>query len=374
MKKIIIVVCCVLLVLSGLTYLIFKTNNPNSVPNSEKLPKPLPINAFYTDLEGFNYTFYKDISIQSTILFQIISKAPIKNDEIKIELDRNIPIRYGIEKVTSENKFQYYVYQNYNNTDWKKLMNQYNESISESGIKPGSKEKKAFESSVNLLMESYNKVDLSKLAGMNVYRGYITIDRISENTDYSDVKQIKILANGIEHVFNGYISFKSGPAIKTNGGLKIRTPGITDKPIVPCPEGFVFFDLNSEATVSKDITLTGFRVLQNNISIFSANVVITDDKGSMDIEFDGKPIDVKSGSGIAMNFIIRDKDFCNKLNYMSNALMIIDYKAGNEAYSEIMDITYRRRQDPYEVVAIYNDKVDFSSYYFDFFDGVYHNH
>jgi hypothetical protein len=106
----------------------------------------------------------------------------------------------------------------------------------------------------------------------------------------------------------------------------------------------------------------------------STNIVITDDKGSMDIEFDGKPVEVKSGSGIAMNFIIRDKGFCRKLNYMSNAMVVIDYKAGNEAYSEIIDISYRRRQDPYEAVAIYNDKVDFSSYYFDFFDGVYHNH
>lgn len=374
MKKIIITVCCALLVISGFTYLLLKMIQSNSVSISEKLPNPIPATAFYTDLEGFNYTFFKDISIQSTIIFQIISKAPIKNDDIKIELDKNIPIRYGIEKDITEYKFPYYIYQNYNNTNWKDLMILYSASISETGNKPGSKEKKAFETSVNLLMNSYNKIDLSKLKGMNVYRGYIAIDRLSENTDYSDVKQIKIVANGTEHVFNGSISFKSKPVIRTNGGLKIRTPGITDKPIVPCPEGLIFMSLNSEASVSKDITLTGFRILQEKINMVSTNIVITDSKGSMDIEFDGKPVEVKSGSGIAMNFIIRDKDFCRKLNYMSNAMVVIDYKAGNEAYSEIIDISYRRRQDPYEAVAIYNDKVDFSSYYFDFFDGVYHNH
>lgn len=303
-----------------------------------------------------NLEIIKEYTMQPAYSFDIISAESLKDSDIEVEIDTNIPY-YLIfkESVESKEKFERDVCLQYNGFDWKK----YNDM--ELADQKGYTEMGAE------ITEQYDRLTDAQFPHFYIKRCNVQFDT-SNLVGEPIINELKVNVKGKSYNIDvGEIKFFENPSETGDFGeydLAFDSAGIVGYDLEISKDGIISLPPR-EAEIKNDIKIKDIRLMNRSetISVDKVSINIEDEDASVNQEWKkGKDLELSKGSKATFNFEIKDTAFEKTLNYAVNIYIVIEYESVGKNYIAEIEADCEGTLNSHILYAIYNDNIDFGSY------------
>ncbi|MDD2269258.1 MAG: hypothetical protein PHY15_06935 [Eubacteriales bacterium] len=344
--------------------------------NNMNLPKALKEDEVIILLDDVDFTFYESMSFMRFIQFDIISQKEIR-DDYSLNLDINTPYKLTIEEKPEQEEsglefeFPYYVFQSYQNVDWKEMYSLH--LLNEKSIEEEYKQYEPYVEYMNLYKDSYSKVKASDLPVLYRYTASIVFnmpDNIDEN---EEIEELKFEINGKEYKkkVNIKIDYTTKSIYKVESILQ-RALAQSERLIIPNSEGKMVVD-NFPVECKSDIEITDFYVLNNDVEIkeLTINSSINNGANINQKWVKGKIIAFPEGTNFNIKVTFTDKNFIDKMNYSAKVYLVLEYNSGEgKEECTYFEIVFTTKLNEYEILGVMYDQTTIKSYYYDYYSKI----
>ena len=332
-----------------------------SQSKSNDFVKELNDNQFFIDFENANMEYIYGLGTAIHYLeFELISPIELSQKNIKIkDFDDSL---YQIELIDLEKgPIANYILYNYLEIDWKKMYELELKSDTPEGLREFSE-----------YVEKYNS-DMDELNSDIAPNSYYYLVSISLESDIIDHGfNILTIDSGEEvHEFDlGSISFsklEEDNKLEISNVLELTTLAASGMTIIPNSGGYIQTEVINFKT-NDDIEVISVKSLAENTKVVETQFTLTKNDDSKNILFTDNPLLIEKDTMGQLHVLIQDENFKKQLNYATVIYLEITYKDSNhKEYSGIYNASVQTRLDYSELIAVKRDKMDFTSFYYDYY-------
>lgn len=318
---------------------------------------PTPLDKVYCTLKNADYVFYSDLTNGRMVTFYLLSPKELNENSVKINIDTIVDYSWGMVEDKND-KFPYYVFQAYNDVDWKKMKDLYVSNDTESYVEYR-----------DFLMDEYKELDKNLLPDIYAYQ--VTVNfKMDKLMNEDEINQIEIECNGKAAIYDiGSIKLKRESKVKINEkGIVMNVTGVSDYPIYIDDQGKLSLDNQFSFSTNNDITLKKIENVLDNNKIEDISVEVKNGDNAINQKWDGNSnLSIGKGSTVTIYGNIIDDNFKKNNLYSTIKYLMLTYEINGTEYFTKMEYSYISQLNKYEYAAILNDDIDIPSYYLDYY-------
>ena len=313
---------------------------------------------FLLECENSVLPFYKDLNCASFQFFRLISAQPLTQEDLALTLPDGISYEFSLTPLEQE-PFPYAVFATYQGQNWAELYQLYLESL-----KDNSKKEK-YLTAEGEYWEAYSQLSEKEVLPLYTYTLTLSFPPAQLNQE-KEIGSITISVKGQQKTYP-MEQWKFGmapPAGKQSGLLSSDTMALSDLRANPTSNGQVSVPpITYQA--SEDLEITKIQFLGDSASVLSAN--ISSESTGVNLQWDDEaPFGVEAGDSVTLQVTAQVPNFANTLRGSARLYLEVQYRSGGEVFSYYVELTYRMRQNPYEIYAAEVDQIDLMPYYLDY--------
>lgn len=326
----------------------------------KNLPSKLEDDEYIICTYPSNQEIYKELTMNAGFVFHILSTKELKQDDVKVTIDcKNKYTVFYNEPEECKEKFDRNVCLLYNDTDWDKL-----KRLQMSDDK---KDKEEFIKIDNDMNDEYSTLKDDQFPEYydNEYRIQFEINDEFVN---EEINSMTLNIKGKEYTLDigrliFYDSYESADDAVSDV-CYFSEYGIFNYDIYYNKNGEIELSL-CELSADKDVVIKDIKILNKDKSMSLKEVNFESDVDGVSLNQvwkKGNDIPVKGGETLTMNFIVQDKNFCEKECYGVNMYIDVEYELDGKIYTASNQAICHTKYDNEMLYAMFKDGVDTKVY------------
>lgn len=340
-----------------------------------KYPSKLESGEVLIPTGDFHITFYESMSPGRFFAFNIVTAEPLDMEGASASIDIETPYKFFISAEGGEDEgsekveeFPYYVFQNYQEVDWKEMYRLF--EMDQELYQKENKIYQPYHDYRDEYTEAYQAMSAMETPEIYCYKATVNFDMSSGLDKNETINEITLTLNGREYVVDvGEIKLNYTTPTELNGSESVSMDSLAafDMNLNPNDKGKIKINHAFGFTFDEETVIKGFDIIGGGAEVEWASLQIENGGSVMDIEWTaGKEITIPKGSSVSANLVIKDPVMIGKIWYSTAYHIKMNYEVGGEAYGSIYQALFRFRCDAYSVLAAMKDGVDFKPYYYDY--------
>lgn len=338
-------------------------------------PSKLESGEVLIPVQDLHITFYESMSPGRFFTFNIVTAEPLDMEGATASIDIETPYKLFLSVEGEEDEgngevkeFPYYVFQNYQDVDWKEMYRLF--EIDQELYQKENKNYQPYKDYQDEHVDAYQAMSASAIPKVYYYNALINFDMSAGMDKNETINEITLTLNGREYVTDvGEITLDYTTPTEANESESMSMDSLAafDMNLNPNDKGKIKINHAFGFTCDEETVIKGFDIIGVGAEVEWASMQIENGGSVMDIEWTaGKEITIPKGSSVSANLVIKDPVMIGKIWYSTAYHIKMNYEVGGEAYGSIYQALFRFRSDAYSVLADMKDGVDFKPYYYDY--------